>query len=73
VFIRAARIGWQGHPAHVAGHRMTTMLEKISVFLKDCDEGLYPDYGSLLTTHFIAGNGQDGQPAPETLQSPSIH
>jgi len=55
VFIRATRIGWQGHPAHVPGHRMTTLLQKITVFLNDYDQGLYPDYWSMITTHYIAG------------------
>lgn len=56
VFIRAFRAGWQRHPAYIPGHRMITLLEKIGVFLNDYDAGLYPDYWSLGTTHFISGN-----------------
>lgn len=53
VFIRAARGGWQ--VASLRGFRMMTILQKISVFLKDYDDGLYTDYASLVTTHFISG------------------
>jgi hypothetical protein len=34
----------------------------MTVFLKDFDQGLYPDYGSLLTTHFIVGNEPEDAP-----------
>ena len=56
VIIRSFRVGWQGHPAQVPGHRMTTVLEKIGIFLNDYDEGLYRDYWSLISSHFISGN-----------------
>jgi hypothetical protein len=56
VFIRSMRTGWQAHPANLPGHRMTTLLQMMTVFLKDYDQGLYTDYGELVTTHFIAGN-----------------
>ena len=52
VFIRAVT---RGHPAYVPGHRTTTLLQRISVFLQDYDEEAYPDYRSLILTHFIAG------------------
>lgn len=54
VFIRAVSSRGQPHPAHVPGHRTTTVLQKISVFLKDYDEGAYSDYRDMVTTHFIA-------------------
>jgi len=55
-FIRAVSgRGEPPHPAHVPGHRTTTVLQNISVFLKDYGEGAYTDYKSLVTTHFIAG------------------
>lgn len=54
VFIRAVP-SRQPHPAQVAGHRTTTLLQKISVFLKDSDQGTYVDYRTLVTTHFLAG------------------
>jgi hypothetical protein len=55
VFIRAVSSRGQPHPAHVPGHRTTTVLQKISVFLKDYDDGAYSDYRDMVTTHFIAG------------------
>ena len=60
VFVRSIRSGWDRHPAYVPGHRMTTLLGKIAVFLKDYEAGLYPDYWSLATTHYIAAN----EPSP---------
>jgi hypothetical protein len=54
VFIRAVRSGWDRHPAALPGHRMTPMLQRLSVFLKDFDDGLLTDYWSLTTTHHIA-------------------
>lgn len=55
VFIRAVASRGQIHPANIAGHRSTTLLQKISVFLKDHDAGAYTDYRGLVTTNFIAG------------------
>jgi hypothetical protein len=54
VFIRAVTRG-QMHPASVPGHRTATVLQKIAVFLKDYDLGLYTDYAGLVSTHYIAG------------------
>jgi hypothetical protein len=54
VFIRAVRSGWDQHPAALRGHRMTPMLQRLPVFLTDYDAGLFPDYWSLTTTHYIA-------------------
>jgi hypothetical protein len=54
VFIRAVTRG-QSHPASVPGHRTATVLQKIAVFLKDYDLGLYTDYASLVSTHYITG------------------
>ena len=54
VFIRAVRSGWDRHPAALPGHRMTPMLQRLPVFLKDFDDGLLTDYWSLTTTHYIA-------------------
>jgi hypothetical protein len=53
VFIRAVP-SRQPHPMQVSGHRTTTLLQRISVFLKDADAGTYPDYRTLVTTHFLA-------------------
>ncbi len=57
VFIRAvARMG-AAHPAHLAGHRSTTVLQKISVFLLDQEARPYPTYWDLVTTHYIGLGG----------------
>ncbi len=55
VFIRAVAARGQPHPAQVPGHRTITLLENVAVFLKDYDQGAYPGYRDLVTTHFIAG------------------
>ncbi len=54
LFIRAFPNMREPHPASVGGDRLTTLLERISVFLRDYDQGLYQDYWSLVTTHYIA-------------------
>jgi hypothetical protein len=56
VLIRAVPMRGEPHPALVPGHRMTTLLQEIPVFLKDFDEGAYSDYRALVTTNFIAGS-----------------
>lgn len=55
VFIRAVARMRQVHPAYQPGHRTTTLLEKISVFLHDEDTDPYRSYWELVTTHYIAG------------------
>ncbi|MBI2820635.1 MAG: hypothetical protein HYX74_00290 [Acidobacteria bacterium] len=55
LFIRAFTGMPIRHPARVPGHRLTTVLQKVAVFLDDYEQNLYPDYWSLLTTHFISG------------------
>ena len=65
LFIRAFTGASYLHPARVPGHRLATMLQKVSVFLDDYDHELYPDYWSLLTIHFITG-----KPEPETAATP---
>lgn len=53
LFIRAASArGW--HPASIPGHRLTVLLQRIQVFLKDFDEGRYSSYWSLVTTNYIS-------------------
>jgi hypothetical protein len=37
-------------------YRMNTMLQYISVFLKDYQDGLYTDYWTMVNTHFIPIN-----------------
>jgi hypothetical protein len=53
LFIRSANNrGFRRSP----GYRMSTLLQYISVFLKDHQDGLYTDYWTLVNTHFIPLN-----------------
>jgi len=56
LFIRAFPNTQEPHPASVMGHRLTTLLEKIPVFVRDFDLGLYQDYWELVTTHYISAD-----------------
>lgn len=56
LFIRSFPNLGEPHPARISGHRLTTLLQKMTVFLQDYDQHLYTDYQTLVTTHFIAGN-----------------
>ncbi len=42
------------HPARMEGQRSTSLLERMSVFLKDFDAGKYQNYVDLITTNYIA-------------------
>lgn len=42
------------HPAVLPGHRSTTFLQQMTVFLKDFDAGRYRTYRELITTNYIA-------------------
>jgi hypothetical protein len=53
LFIRSAS-GRGSHPARLPGHRAATLLQQMTVFLKDFDEGLYRSHYELVTTHYIA-------------------
>jgi hypothetical protein len=53
LFIRA--VMRQAPVVQVPGGRSATLLQKIAVFLKDYDEGLYTTYWQLISTHYIAG------------------
>ena len=59
VFIRAFSRNGQSRPAIVPGHLTATMLQKISMFLKDYDDGRYPGYDDLLAALTIAGKKYD--------------
>ncbi len=52
LFIRAA-VGRWGHPTLLPGHRLTTLLQYMQVFVKDFDDGLYESYQDLTTQHYI--------------------
>ena len=53
LFIRAAFNMRSPHPAKLPDHRSATLLQQMTVFLKDFDEGLYPNYSDLVLTHYI--------------------
>ncbi|HKP87988.1 MAG TPA: hypothetical protein VJZ26_17930 [Blastocatellia bacterium] len=53
LFIRAATRRYS-HPAQLPGHRSTTLLQMMTVFLKDFDEGRYQSYRDLVMTNYIA-------------------
>jgi hypothetical protein len=54
LFIRAYPNQRIPHPAQIGNHRLTTLLQKITVFLEDYRDGLYPDYWTLVRTHYIS-------------------
>jgi hypothetical protein len=54
VFIRAVPNTRFTHPAQLPGHRTTTLLQQLSVFLKDFDDGRFQTYTDLVMTHYIA-------------------
>ena len=53
LFIRSAT-GRFPHPARLPGHRAATLLQKITVFLKDFDDNRYQTYYDLITNNYIA-------------------
>ena len=56
IFIRSFPNMRDQHPAQIPGHRLTTLLQRMGIFLKDFDQGLYEDYWKLVTTHYIAAD-----------------
>lgn len=54
LLIRSASGRGASHPARQPGHRSATLLQKISVFIKDFDEGQFKTYNDLLLTDYIA-------------------
>ncbi len=53
LFIRSAT-GRFPHPARLPGHRASTLLQQMTIFLKDFQEGRYQSYFELVTTNYIA-------------------
>ncbi|HEY8461415.1 MAG TPA: hypothetical protein VIM99_13590 [Blastocatellia bacterium] len=53
LFIRSAT-GRFPHPARLPGHRASTLLQRMKLFLKDYDEGKYQSYFDLVTINYIA-------------------
>ncbi len=56
VFIRAVARMRQVHPAYQPGQRTTTLLQRISVFLRDEGSLPYRSYWEMVTSHYIAGS-----------------
>jgi hypothetical protein len=56
LFIRSVLNQRYYHPARQPGHMLTTILQRITVFLKDYDSGLYKEYDEMVTSHYIAGD-----------------
>ncbi|PYT06285.1 MAG: hypothetical protein DMF60_09720 [Acidobacteria bacterium] len=54
LFIRAVPNTRFTHPAQLPGHRTTTLLQQMTVFLRDFDEGHYQTYADMVMTHYIA-------------------
>ena len=54
LFIRAVPNTRFTHPAQLPGHRTTTLLQQMTVFLKDFDGGRYQTYADMVMTHYIA-------------------
>jgi hypothetical protein len=54
LFIRAFPNMREPHPAQIPPHRLTTLLQKMTVCLKDYDDGAYDEYWKLVTLHYIA-------------------
>jgi hypothetical protein len=53
LFIRSAT-GRFPHPARLQGHRASTLLQQMKLFLKDFDGGRYQSYFDLVTINYIA-------------------
>lgn len=54
LFIRAVPNTRFTHPAQLPGHRTTTLLQQMTIFLRDFDEGRYQTYADMVMTHYIA-------------------
>jgi hypothetical protein len=54
LFIRAYPNMRAPHPAQIGNHRITTLLQRITVFLDDYRHGRYTDYWTLVWTHYIS-------------------
>jgi len=57
LFIRSAT-GRFPHPARLPGHRASTLLQLMTVFLKDFDGGSYKSYSDLISINYIAPERQ---------------
>jgi hypothetical protein len=44
---------YRPHPSQKPGHHVTTLIQRMPLFLKDYEKGIFQDYWSLVTTDFI--------------------
>ena len=56
LFIRAVPNTRFLHPASLPGYLTTTLLQQVTVFLRDFDEGRHATYIDMVTTHYIAAD-----------------
>jgi hypothetical protein len=54
LFIRAVFNMRYTHPAGLPGHLSTTLLQKMTVFVKDYDDAIYHSYRDVIFNHYIA-------------------
>ncbi|MEP7342800.1 MAG: hypothetical protein ABI977_34045 [Acidobacteriota bacterium] len=54
LFIRAVFNMRYTHPAALPGHLSTTLLQKMTVFIKDYDDTIYHSYHDVVFNHYIA-------------------
>ncbi|HMV47733.1 MAG TPA: hypothetical protein PKD31_08290, partial [Blastocatellia bacterium] len=54
LFIRAVFNMRYAHPAGLPGHLSTTLLQQMTVFVKDFDQGAYRSYGDVIFKNYIA-------------------
>ncbi|HKX30568.1 MAG TPA: hypothetical protein VJ302_22960 [Blastocatellia bacterium] len=59
LLIRSVSARYQ-HPARLQGHRSATIMQQISVFLRDFDANRYPNYNDLIMTNYIAAENLPG-------------
>ncbi len=52
LFIRSV-LDRYDHPTHAPGHLFTMLLQRMTVFVKDSDDGKYRDYYQLVITNYI--------------------
>ncbi|MDQ3011587.1 MAG: hypothetical protein M3X11_12880, partial [Acidobacteriota bacterium] len=54
LFIRAVFNMRYSHPAGLPGHLSTTLLQKMTVFVKDYDDAIYHSYRDVIFNHYVA-------------------
>lgn len=57
LFIRAIA-GRMPHPARVPGHRLATLLQQMTVFVQDFDQGRYQTYSDLISSQYLGSEKQ---------------